>query len=56
MSFMKHEGLLELKQAPGGCDGDYYYEVEFDLVMKVKDRDLQCESDPSFLKVMLSNF
>ncbi|KAK7917391.1 hypothetical protein PG985_010999 [Apiospora marii] len=42
MTFLKHEGLLELKPAPGGCDGDYYYEVEFDLVMKVKDRDLQC--------------
>lgn len=39
---LKHEGLFELKQAPGGCDSEYYYEVEFDLVMKVKDRDLQC--------------
>ncbi|KAK8073495.1 HSP70 family protein [Apiospora phragmitis] len=42
MSFLKHEGLLVPKRVPEGCQGDDYYEVEFDLVMKVQDRDLKC--------------
>ncbi|KAK8024394.1 hypothetical protein PG993_012460 [Apiospora rasikravindrae] len=42
MSFLKQEGLLVPKPVPEGVEGDDYYEVEFDLVMKVHERDLQC--------------
>ncbi|KAK8071232.1 hypothetical protein PG997_011435 [Apiospora hydei] len=46
MSFLKQEGRLVPKPLPEGVVGDDYYEVEYDLIMKVHDRDLQCRNPP----------